>query len=170
MLKGLFVRPLGLQKRGNQFHVVLVDRRRAPQTAEQELSKLRADLRARLLTHEHGQTAQVMRHLAFVHDELGRTGWSGLEELPGPVIRLALVQAEMLASRDPSPSLETIVERLRVLKVAAGMREERQLRLQNAGGRAGASGAESSRQALDETERSWVGTVPVGVVLPNRDE
>jgi hypothetical protein len=94
-------------------------------------------------------------------------GLLGLEVLPGQVIRMALVEAEMLASRNPSASLETFVERLRLPRVAAGMREERNLRQQNPDNRANPGATESTREEFDETERNWIGKVPVGLGLPD---
>ena len=55
-VKGALGRPLGLERRGSQLHVVLVDRRRKP-AAEQPLSisHMRAELQVRLLAHEFGK-------------------------------------------------------------------------------------------------------------------
>ena len=170
-LKGLLGRPLGLEWRGGQLHVVLIDRRRAsPADQPPSLSQLRAELRARLLAHEHDHTAQVMRHLVFVHDVLGRKGWPGAGALPGQVLGKALVQAEMLASEEPSPSLAMIVERLRLLQVAANLREERETRPKDfeIGERLEVS--ESTYEEFQEMERSWVGTLPPGLVRPDRDK
>ena len=170
-VKGALGRPLGLERRGSQLHVVLVDRRRKP-AAEQPLSisHMRAELQVRLLAHEHGQAAHVMRHLVYVHDELGRKGWPGVEALPGQVVGKALVQAEMLASEESSASLVAIIERLRLLKAAADVREERKLqaRSQDAEGKLDVS--EATQEDFEMTKRHWAGTEPDGVAPANADK
>ena len=124
--KGALGRPLRVERRGLQFHVVLVDRRRAPRAAAPlSVDQMRTELRERLLVHEHDHAAEVMRHLVFVHDILGRKGWVGVEALPARTISQALVQAEMLVSQESSKALTKMIERLRVLKVAADIRDER---------------------------------------------
>jgi hypothetical protein len=157
-LKGLLGRPIGLERRDGQLHVVLVERRRSPRTAQPALEPLRAELRARLLTHGTADAARVMRHLVFVHDELGRGGWRGVEALPAPVLARALAQAEMLASAEASAPLSLLVDRLRLAQAAAGLREERAARL--AAGAASLEVSETTQEAFDEVERSWVGTFP----------
>ena len=170
-LKGLLGRPLGLERRGGRLRVVLIDRRRAsPADQPPSLSQLRAELRARLLAHEHDCTARVMRHLVFVHDELGRKGWPGVAALPGQVLGKALMQAEMLASQEPSPSLAEIVERLRLLKVAADLREERETRPKDFAMSERLEVSESTYEEVQEMERSWVGTLPPGLVRADRDK
>jgi hypothetical protein len=129
LLKNLWARPLGLQRQGLGLKVVLVERRRPPSPDEPpKLPQIRAALRERLLNHKHAHAAQVMRHLALVHDELGRAGWPGVEALPATVLGLATVQAEMLASEGHSSVMSHLVERLRIIKVAADVREEREKR------------------------------------------
>ena len=170
-LKGLLSRPLGLEQRDGHLHVVLVDRRRsAPDDQPLSLPQLCTELRARLLIHGHDHTAHVMRHLVFVHDELGRKGWTAVEALPSQVLGKALVQAEMLASEEPSPSLAMLVERLRSIKVAADLREEHKSRSKEieAGGRIEVSA--STYEEFEETERSWVGTRPLALAPPGRDK
>jgi hypothetical protein len=170
-LKGLLSRPLGLEQRDGHLHVVLVDRRRAtPDDQPPPLPQLCAELRARLLIHGHDDTAHVMRHLVFVHDELGRKGWHGVEALPSQVLGKALVQAEMLASEEPSPSLAMLVESLRSIKVAADLREEHKSRSKEieAGGRIEVSA--STYEEFEEMERSWVGTLPLALAPPNCDK
>jgi hypothetical protein len=83
------------------------------------------DLRTRLLAHEHEQHAAVLRHLVFVHDVLGRQGWAGVGAMDARVLGKALVQAQMLASREASDGLSALVRQLHLLQVAAELREER---------------------------------------------
>jgi len=159
-LQSILGRPLRLERRGGQLHVVLVDRRRpSPSDPVVAMAMLRTELSDRLLAHQHADTAQVMRHLVFVHDELGRRGWAGVGSSPSRVLRKALTQAEMLASGESSPMLAEVVDRLRACHVAAELREER------------ASGAaqrmtndepvvsEVSQEEFDEMQRGWIDTV-----------
>jgi len=170
-LKGLLGRPLGLERRGSQLHVVLVDRRRAPPADQQpSLSQLQAELRQQLLIQEHSEAAHLMRHLAFVHDELGRRGWPGVAALPGQILGKALVQAEMLANEEPSPSLQMIIDRLRLLQVEAARRDERALLLAQLETRPEVEVSEATHEEYEELERSWVGTMPSGLRLAIRDE
>lgn len=167
-LKGLLARPLGFERRGLQLHLVLVDRRRPPVVERpMTLRELRAELRSRLVAHENEHTAKMMRHLVFVHDELGRKGWPGVAALPPRVLRKARVQAEMLLSEEPSRAISSLIEQLRPLQVAAELRDER---------KAGAATemdsrvevSEASHEEYEEMERSWVGTLPPDLTLPER--
>ena len=170
-VKGVLGRELGLERRGSQLHVVLIDRRRAPSVAQPpSISQLCAELRARLLAHERDHAAQAMRHLVLVHDELGRKGWSGVEALPGQVMNKALVEAEMLTGQESSPFLAVIIERLRVLKAGADMREDRKAHLRDLEKGEALEVSEATHEEFEEIERSWVGTLPAEVVLPDRDK
>lgn len=125
-LKGLLARPIGLERRAGRWHVVLVERRVKPEReAPPTLPQLRTELRARLLAHRIDHAAEVMRHLVFVHDEMGQRGWPGVEALPAALLGKALVQATMLASDDPSPALALLIDRLRMVRAGAELREER---------------------------------------------
>lgn len=126
-LKGLMSRPLGLQRRDGQLRLVLVDRRRTDRPDRPPtLEDLRAELGDRIMAHEATHAAHVMRHLVQVHEALGGGGWRGVEALPAEVLHKALAQAELLASAETSPAILQVVERLRLTKVAADLREERQ--------------------------------------------
>ena len=170
-IKELLGRPLGLERRNDKRQVVLVERRPAPPAdPPPELSQLRDDLRARLLAEGNDQAPQLMRHLVFVHGELGRKGWQGLEALPPKVIGMALVQAEMLASRELSPSLATIIDRLRALKQLADAREERKLQLQNLERREHLEVTEATHEEFDALKRGWLGTAPGALAASDRAE
>ena len=159
-LKGLLGRPIGLQRKGNQVHVVLVERRSAPSVGQPpSRSQLCDELRALVLAQEATAT-QTMRHLVLVHDALESTGWPGVQALPGPSLRRALVQAEMLASVEPSPALEVIIERLRPLTEVVDQREESESRLQDFRVGESVEVSESTFAEFETLERSWVGTVP----------
>ena len=178
LLKNLWARPLGLQRQGQGLKLVLVERRRPPSPNEPpKLAQIRTELRERLLNHKHAHAAQVMRHLALVHDELGRAGWPGVEVLPGSTLGLAMVQAEMLASEGPSPVLSHVIERLRIFKVAADVREERALRQKRAKRAAEALAsvppaepepAEAEPSGFGEVA-GWARPLPLPVVIPQRN-
>lgn len=161
-MKGVLSRPLGFERRGSQLHVVLVERRRTP-TSElpPSLEEQRTELRERLLSNENDQAAKVMRHLVFVHDELGRKGWHGVELLPAHVIGKAIMQAELLASQEPSKVLASITEKLRLLKVSADVREERKQQLRSQDNSENLEVSEATREEFDETERNWIDTPSV---------
>lgn len=124
--RSLLGRPLKLERRGADLHISRIERRRTPDAIRAaELDQLRDELRTRLLEHDHEHHAAVLRHLVFVHDVLGRQGWPGVGAMDARVLGKALAQAQMLAGREGSAGLSTLVEQLRLLQVAAGLREER---------------------------------------------
>lgn len=168
-LKSALGRPIGLEWQGSQVHVVLVERRSAPPTdLSLSPSRLCDDLRALLLAQEAAAT-QTMRHLVLVHDALSSAGWPGVQALSGSVLRKALVQAEMLASVEPSPALETIIEQLRPLTDAADKREESESRLQDFKIGESLEVSESTFAEFENLERSWVGTIPSRLTRLDRD-
>lgn len=159
--KGLLGRPVALQRRDGRLHMVLVERRRPPEERRaQALEMLRDELRTRLLGDAHEHAAQAMRHLVFVHDELGRKGWAGVEAMPALVLRKALVQAQMLQDQEASPALTKLIDRVRVLLVGAELREERQARCVGQRDHAQVEVSEATQEDFEATERSWVGAVP----------
>lgn len=125
-LKGTLKRPLRIERRGLQWHVELVDRRRSgePFKPGSEV-RLVAELRARLLAIEHHHAAAAMRQLVRVHDELRRSGWRGVEHMSARDLGRALVQAELLASLEASRSMSLLVDKLRIFKTGAELRQER---------------------------------------------
>lgn len=160
-LKGALNRPVRVERRDGQLHVVLVDRRRAPREgAVPDERQLRDELGALLLADAHGEAPRVMRHLVRVHDALARKGWTGVEYLPWRVLLHALSQAEMLTRDDRSPAMAMLIERLRVLQVAAGIREERLSRERSASAGATPEVHEASAEDFEAAARDWVGTVP----------
>jgi hypothetical protein len=173
LLKNLWARPLGMERRGRGLRVVLVERRRPPSPDEPpKMAQIRSEMRERLLGHKHAHAAQVMRHLALVHDELGRTGWPGVEGLTAQVLGMATVQAEMLASEAPSVVMSHLIGRLHIFKVAADVREERRLREERAAlARSTLPGmstetSEPAEARIEEDTGTWDGPVPVPVVIP----
>jgi len=124
-LRGLFARPLRLQRRGVDFQFVLVERRRGPSRFDPPtVATLREELRLRLLALDEQQMAG-MRHLARVHDALKRSGFAGLDNLSARVLDKARAQAELLSSLEPTPAMSMLVDKLALARVAAEVREER---------------------------------------------
>ena len=124
-IKGLFVRPVALERRDGKLRVVLVDRRQTtPVAQEPSTAELCAELGARLLAHDPGHGTQSVRFLMLVHDALGRKGWAGVAALPSVVIAKAVLLLRMMAKEDPSPLLDEMLEKLKPLRVAAELREE----------------------------------------------
>ena len=155
-LKGLLGRPLGLERRGGQLHITLVDRRRPPEVVEADaVNRLCAELRARLLAHGNEHAAVVMRHLVAVHDTLSKRGWNGVEALTSTLLGKALDQAQMLATHEPSRGMVDLIERLRVLRTAAEVREERSPRPANGQSAVDLEVSETTHEEFENTERSW---------------
>jgi hypothetical protein len=169
-LRGVLARPLRLQRQDGRLRLVLVDRRQARSPdAPPSLPDSRDELRARLMLDGNEQTAHVMRHLVRVHDALGRGGWPAVEALPAQVLGMALVQAEMLASDEPTAALAMIIEHLRLSKVAAELREEQASRPPLGAAGQALEVSEVPRDKFDEWAREdWVDTSPPSDVYPGR--
>ena len=168
-LRSLLRRPLVLERRGLQWHIVLGDRRQASTARPLSRERVNEELRSRLLAQDVDHAARVMRHLVFVHDELSRKGWRGVEQLPAAVLGKALVQAQMLASDEASPVLAHIVERLHQVHVAAQLRDERKAR-SLAEGTARVEVSEATHEEFEATERSWVGTMSPAAIPPRHGQ
>ncbi len=131
---------------------------------ELSLMQQRAELGARLLVHD--PATQVVRHLFIVHDGLRNGGWPAVEALPAAVIGRAVVEAEILASDEPSPLLATIIDALRRIKVAADAIATRKSQQALEAEWEIPKMPEVSDTNFDEyelMERSWAGTVPSGL-------
>lgn len=159
-LKGLLGRPIRLERRDGRLQMVLVERRRAPASIPPPVAELRAELRARWLARNDGGTSHAMEQLAFVHDELGRTGWAGVGELSSDLLSDAREQAQMLAGEKPSPAFVAIVQQLDRLQAKADLREGRQARLAGSGANGDLEVSEATHEEFEEMARSWVGSVP----------
>jgi hypothetical protein len=170
-IKGLFVRPVALERRDGKLRVVLVDRRQAaPVAQEPSTAELCAELGARLLAHDPGHGTQSVRFLMLVHDALGRKGWDGVAALPAPVLSKAAMLVRMMAKEDPSPLLDQMLEKMKPLRVAAELREENDTRLPAFELGRNVEVSESDFVEFDSLERSWEGTVPAGFVPTQRDD
>lgn len=172
--KSLLGRPIALERRDGKLHVALVERRRSPEQREADaLNALRIELHARLIANDLDQAARTMRHLVFVLDALGR-GWDAVGELPSAVLNKATVQAHRLVIDEASPLLAEMIDRLRLLKVAAEVREDAGkhahpdagLPLSNDRRDTQIDAREMTVEELDASEGSWMGTVPQALVPP----
>lgn len=155
-VKGALDRPLGLERKDGQLRVVFVERRHTlPADQPPMLSRIRNDLRCRLADLADTPAERLMRHLAFVGAEFARRGWSGVETLPASVLGRAVMQAEMLCSESPSEPLTLFVERVRLLKVAAEVREERMAADRRELDDATAIVSEATQEDFEASQRSW---------------
>ena len=164
-VRNVLGRSIRLEQRDKQLHVALVDPRRNP-AGDKPLTPLmqqRAELGARLLTHD--PATQPVNHLFVVHDELRNGGWPSVEALPAKVIERALTQAEILATDEPSPLFETIVETLRDIKTATEARAAREALDAEWEVPQAPEVSDTNFDEYELTERSWAGTVPAGLDL-----
>ncbi len=153
-------RPLALEKRDKSVHLVLVERRRRPEVIRAEaMTQLCYELGLRLVELDSPTAHHAMRHLISVHDALLRKGWSGVECMPARLLAKAVVQAQMISSRDDSPRMRNFIEHLRKLQVAAEVREDRQAHPAQYGHESAVEVAETTPEAFEASEREWVGTV-----------
>lgn len=170
-IKGMFVRPVALERREGKLRVVLVDRRKAaPVPQEPSTAELCIELGARLLAHDPGQGTQSVRFLMVVHDTLGRKGWDGVASLPSAVIAKSSMLVRMMAREDPSPLLDQMLEKMKVLHAAAEQREDNDTRVPAFELGRSVEVSESDFAEFDTLERSWEGTVPGGFAPTQRDD
>lgn len=176
--------PAGAAKRGSLRWVrdvlgrsMRLEQRKAPPAAaaaadaseqpEQPMSLLmqqRAELGARLLVHD--PATQIVRNLFILHDELRANGWTGVENLPIKVISRGLSEAEILAVDEPSEVLETIIGKLREVKVAAEARAAREALEADWEVPQMPEVSDTNFDEYELMERSWAGTVPAGLDIP----
>jgi hypothetical protein len=164
-LKGALGRPVALEWRGGQPHVVLLERRSGGARLGRSQAHLCAELRARLLAQGASETSKLLRYLVIVHDTLTRKGWEGVGALPVAVLAKAIRQVDMLAGEDPSPALTELAEQLRLHHAAAAARAQ----AKQAHGAPEDDDAhapnrievtEGSYKEFEELERSWKRTMP----------
>jgi len=156
--RGLLRRPLAVERRGLQLHLVLVERRHndgsdpRPSAAE-----VRSDLRERLRAQGRDHARQFLRHLMVVYRELGREGWRGVGALPADVLGKALSQAELLAGEKPSRQMSYLVDRLYVLKTTVEKRDLNRRLLRHG---VEVEISEATQEDFEQIERSWFGSLP----------
>ncbi|HWK83004.1 MAG TPA: hypothetical protein VNS61_04645 [Caldimonas sp.] len=130
------------------------------------LMQQRAELGARLLVHD--PATQAVRNLFAVHDALRSGGWPGVEALPLKVLGRALTEAEILACDEPAPLMTTIIDNLRELKDAADERLAQEALQREFETLQVPEVSETNYDEYELMERSWMGTVPAGLELPDR--
>ena len=159
-LKSLLARPIALERRGAQLHVTLVERRRTPEVIDQqERAQLCDEVRVLLLTRGTDHEVAVLRHLVLVLDVLGTRGWDGVGAMASGVLRKALMQAQLLDAQESAPALSYLIERLRLLQVAAGLREERKRQGGSPIGPDRAEVSEATHEEFEAMQRRWENTV-----------
>lgn len=166
--RSLLTRSVGLEKRGKQLHVVLVERDRGPgaRVPTSPLQQMRDELRARLLVHD--PATQAIRNLYIVYKELSGVGWPAVEALPHGLTKLAQVEAEMLQTQEPSPLLAAIIERLVAVNAYAAQQIELEAEIpvlvDEETDRWAVTDipevSEASHEEYERMERSWIGTEP----------
>jgi len=164
-VRDLLKRPLKLEVRGAQVHVVLGerdDRQGATTTgtsAGEALRRGHGDLRA--LLRRHPETRHLMRHLAFVEQTIGRFGSRAIKrEIPVPVLRKGIEQLDLLVEGAPSEGLvylrARMVEAVASRSTAVAVDEETETRPGSL------EVTEASHSLFDEMEKSWTGQMPLG--------
>jgi hypothetical protein len=169
-VKGALDRPLGLERKDGQLRVVFVERRRTlPADQPPTLARIRTDLNCRLADLADTPAERLMRHLAFVGTELARRGWSGVETLPASVLGKAVVQAEMLLGESPSEPLTVFIERLRLIKAAAEVREERMSADRRELDDAMLVVSEATQEEFEASQRSWADSLAADLAASTSD-
>lgn len=157
-LRGLLKRPLRLERRGLQLHVVLGEPPAVPVPTERPGEVLRRGHDAlQALLARHPEARHLMRHLGFLERAIARSGSRALRsEVPLEVLRKAHGQLEMLMREDTSPDLAALAERLE--RAVA----ERGRAAQEVPAPAAMQVSEASQSLFDEMERSWTDRTPPG--------
>lgn len=159
-LKGLLARPIALERRDGQLHLTLVERRRPPEVIEQQKCiSLRDEVRVLLLNRRDAHEVAVVRHLTLVLDVLAQRGWDGVRRMSSHVLRKALMQAQLLHDLEPDPALALVIDRLRLLHVAAGLREDRKRGLPSPDFSDQAVVSEATHEEFEARQRAWADTV-----------
>ncbi|MCW5666607.1 MAG: hypothetical protein KIT35_22475 [Piscinibacter sp.] len=157
-LRGLLSRPLKLERRGVQLHVVLGEARQPPALPTRPGEVLRQGHEAlRALLTRHPDARHLLRHLSFFEQALGRHGSRALRsEVPVQVLQRAHEQLEMLLREDSTPELIALAARLeRTVK-------DRRRAEETAAPVGMVQVSEASHSLFDEMERSWTGNIPLG--------
>lgn len=157
-LRGLLSRPLKLERRGVQLHVVLGEPKQPPEAPARPGEMLRRGHEAlRALLARHPDARHLMRHLSFFEQALGRQGSRALRsEMPLQVLSRAHEQLEMLLREDSTPELAALAARLeRAVKDRSRVEDE-------SPASSTVQVSEASHSLFDEMERSWTGSIPLG--------
>lgn len=164
-VRDLLKRPLKLQVRGANVHVVLgeaEERQGANSTgtsAGEALRRGHADLQR--LLRQHPETRQLMRHLTFVEQTIGRFGSRAIQrDIPVPVMRRAVEQLDLLVQGAPGEGLVYLRARLLDAVQTRAVAVEVDADTETRPGSLEVS--EASHSLFDEMERSWTGEMPIG--------
>jgi len=163
-VRELLKRPLKLELRGAQLHVVLGEKAEQQAAASTGTSAGEALRRGHGELHDvlrrHRETRQLMRHLAFVESEIGRFGSRALRrEIPVPVLRKALEQFDLLVQGAPSEGLIYLRARMAEAVELRGRAIEIDEDTETRPG--SLEVMEASHSLFDEMEKSWTGQVPL---------
>lgn len=156
-LRGLLSRPLKLERRGAQLHVVLGDPKQPPAAPARRGEVLRRGHEAlRALLARHPDARHLMRHLSFFEQALGRHGSRALHsEVPLPVLRRAHEQLDLLLREGSTPELAALATRLERAV------QDRTRAAEAAPPPGSVQVSEASHSLFDEMERSWTGQMPL---------
>lgn len=170
-VRDLLQRPLKLERRGAQVHVLLGDKAEpasvsAGPSAGEALRRGHDDLRA--LLRRHPETRHLMRHLAYLEAEIGRFGSRALRrEVPVPVLRKALEQLDTLLEGASGEGLAHLRTRIADAVQTRGRAIEVDADTETRPG--SLEVMEASHSLFDEMERSWTGQIPAdGAKSPAR--
>ncbi len=162
-VRELFQRPVKLELRGAQVHVVLGERsgRQAAVStglsAGEALRRSHAELGS--LLRRHPDARELMRHLGYVHQQIARFGSRALKrEIPVPVLRKALEQLELLVEGTPGEGLAHLRARMVEAVASRGQVVEADRDTETRPG--SLEVMEASHSLFDEMERSWTGQIP----------
>lgn len=159
-VRGLFLRPLALEWRGMQLHLVLRERRHAGEPDPRpSANELREELRSLMRVRGREHARLHLRHLLLVYRELGRDGWHSVGALPSEVLRRALLQAEELSGDRPSRRMDFLLDRLHALKTSADRRDLNR-RLQEQSDLPPLEVSDATPEDFEQSERSWFGDLP----------
>ncbi|MFT3957332.1 MAG: hypothetical protein QM722_24010 [Piscinibacter sp.] len=160
-VRDLLKRPLKLERRDGQIHVVLGDKPPAPPAPPSSGEALRlghAELRE--LLRRHPEARHLMRHLGYVEQMIGRFGSRALKrEIPVPVLAKALQQLDVLARDEPSAALADLRARIAAAVDARPPVEAPDAETETRPGSLEVT--EASHSLFDEMERSWTGQIPL---------
>lgn len=159
-VRDLLQRPLKLERRDGQIHVVLGEKPAAPPpppSAGEALRHGHAELRG--LLRRHPEARHLMRHLGYVEQMIGRFGSRALKrEIPPPVLAKALQQLDLLARDEPTAALSDLRSRL-AAALEARRAEAPDTETETRPGSLEVT--EASHSLFDEMERSWTGQMPL---------
>ncbi len=163
-VRDLLQRPVKMELRGAQVHVVLGEKaeRAAPAStgpsAGESLRRGHEELRA--LLRRHPETRQLMRHLAYTEAEIGRFGSRAIKrEIPVPVLVKALEQFDRLVEGAPTEGLSYLRARLAEAVETRGRAIQVDEDTETRPG--SLEVMEASHSLFDEMERSWTGQIPL---------